>query len=185
MRSDIVQSEFRIETPRLHLICCSKEILEALFKGDESLARMLQVNIPVKWTEFGEAAFKYTYDQIVTRSGKMEWWGYLPILKKTNTLLGSCGFKGVPRQGMVEIGYEVAEPFRGWGLATEIAKGLIQKAFQNADVHYVQAHTLAVENESGSVLKKCGMQKMEELGDPEDGKLWRWEIRKPIAEINA
>jgi ribosomal-protein-alanine N-acetyltransferase len=178
MSSDMVQNGFRIETPRLQLICCNKEILEAIFKGDESLASMLQINIPVKWTEFGEPAFKYTYDKIVTRSEKREWWAYLPVLKRTNTLLGSCGFKGEPRQGMVEIGYEVAEPFRGWGLATEMAKGLIQRAFRSNDVQYVQAHTLAVENESGSVLKKCGMQKVEELEDAEDGKLWRWEIRK-------
>lgn len=178
MSSDIVQPEFRIETPRLQLVCCNKEILEAIFKGDESLAALLQINIPVKWSEFGEPAFKYTYEKIVTRSEKMEWWAYLPVLKKTKTLLGSCGFKGEPRQGMVEIGYEVAQPFRGWGLATEMAKGLIQQAFKSKEVNCVQAHTLAIENESCSVLKKCGMQKMEELEHPEDGKLWRWEVRK-------
>ena len=64
------------------------------------------------------------------------------------------------------------------GLATEMAKALIEKAFESDEVSYVQAHTLAVENESRSVLKKCGMTKMEELEDPEDGKIWRWEIRK-------
>ena len=54
----------------------------------------------------------------------MEWWAYLPVLKKTKTLLGSCGYKGDPKNGMVEIGYEVAEAYRGWGLATEMAKGI-------------------------------------------------------------
>ena len=178
MNSDIVQVDIRIETPRLQLICCNKEILEAIFTGDESLAALLQINIPIKWTEFGEPAFRYTYEKVVTYSGKMEWWAYLPVLKKTKTLLGSCGYKGEPRHGMVEIGYEVAEPYRGWGLATEMAKGLIQQAFKNDEVHYVQAHTLATENESCSVLRKCGMQKMEEFEHPDDGKLWRWEIRK-------
>ena len=144
----------------------------------------MHINIPTKWTEFGEPAFKYTYDKILTGSGKIEWWAYLPVLKKTKTLLGSCGYKGDPKNGMVEIGYEVAEAYRGWGLATEMAKALIKNAFNSDEVKYVQAHTLAVENESGSVLKKCGMEKMEELEDPEDGKIWRWEIRKTDAPIS-
>jgi ribosomal-protein-alanine N-acetyltransferase len=167
-----------IETPRVQLICCSKDILEALFKGDEALAGLLEINIPAKWTEFGEPAFRFTYKNILDGSGKIEWWAYLPILKKTKTLLGSCGYKGDPKNGMVEIGYEVAEAYRGWGLATEMAKALIKNAFEYNDVEYVQAHTLAEVNESGSVLKKCGMQMMNEVDDPDDGKIWRWEIRK-------
>lgn len=170
---------FDIETTRLKLICCTKEILEALFKGDKALAELLQINIPVKWTEFGEPAFRFTYDNIRKGSGHIQWWAYLPVLRKTRTLLGSCGYKGDPRAGMVEIGYEVAEEYRGFGLATEMAKALIKRAFENSQVDLVQAHTLAAENESGSVLRKCGLQKMEELDDPEDGKIWRWEIRKP------
>ena len=107
------------------------------------------------------------------------------VLRKTKTLVGSCGYKGQPKNGMVEIGYEVAEGYRGWGLATEMAKALIQNAFKSEEVDYVQAHTLAMVNESGSVLKKCGMTKMEEIEDPEDGKIWRWEIRRPLTEDSA
>ncbi len=169
---------FDIETHRLRLICCTKEILEALFKGDEALAELLQINIPVKWTEFGEPAFRVTYNNIIKGTGHNQWQAYLPVLKKTGTLLGSCGFKGDPKDGMVEIGYEVAEACRGFGLATEMARALIKRAFESNEVEYVQAHTLAVKNESGSVLKKCGMQKKEEIEDPEDGRIWRWEIRK-------
>ena len=102
------ENNFQIETSRLSLICCNKEILEALFKGDDPLAALLQINIPTKWTEIGEPAFRYTYDKILIGSGKIEWWAYLPVLKKIKTLLGSCGYKGNPRNGMVEIGYEVA-----------------------------------------------------------------------------
>jgi [ribosomal protein S5]-alanine N-acetyltransferase len=171
-------SEVRIETARLELICCSKDVLEALFKSDKALADLLQINIPGKWTEFGEPAFKFTYKSILEGSGRIEWWAYLPVLKKTKTLLGSCGYKGDPKDGMVEIGYEVSEAYRGWGLATEMAKALIKNAFDSNEVEYVQAHTLAEVNESGSVLKKCGMQMISEVEDPDDGKLWRWEIRR-------
>jgi [ribosomal protein S5]-alanine N-acetyltransferase len=167
-----------IDTPRLRLACCNNEIIEALFEGDAKLAALLGVVIPGKWTEFGEPAFRWTYDKINAGTGKQEWLAYLPVLRSENMLVGSCGYKGNPANGMVEIGYEVAEGYRGKGLATEIANALINHAMQKSGIDRVQAHTLAAENESCSVLKRCGMQKMEEIEDPGDGKIWRWEINK-------
>ena len=167
-----------IETERLVLVCCDKEILEAYFDSEAKLAELLDINIPQKWTEFGEPAFRWTYDNITKGKAQLQWWSYLPVLKKENMLVGSCGYKGHPKNGMVEIGYEVAEAYRGKGLATEIAAALTRFAFQQEGVNKVQAHTLAMENESGTVLKKCGMKLAEEIEDPDDGKLWRWEINK-------
>lgn len=167
-----------LETERLQLVGCNVEILEALFKGDVALADYLNINIPAKWTEFGEHAFRWTHEKITTSTHEAKWLSYLPVLKEENMLVGSCGFKGGPKNGMIEIGYEVAEAYRCKGLATEMAKALINFAFQHDDITRVQAHTLAEENESGSVLKKCGMKKVEELEDPDDGKVWRWEIKK-------
>ena len=79
---------------------------------------------------------------------------------------------------MVEIGYEVAPDFRGWALGTEIARALIGKAFESPDVERVQAHTLPETNASTAILEKCGLTKVEVVEDPEDGIVWRWEIRK-------
>ena len=169
---------FDIETPRLRLICCDKKILDALFNGDKALADLLNIKVPPRWTLYGEPAFKFTYEKIIANIDNIEWWSYLPVFKKANTLVGSCGFKGEPADEMVEIGYEVAEAYRGWGLATEMAKALVKKAFESPGVEIVRAHTLAEINESGSILKKCGMRKIGDIVDPTDGKLWRWEIRK-------
>lgn len=166
-----------IETSRLTLICCDKQIMETLFEGDEQIAKLLQIHISGKWSEFGEAPLRWIYNKILEGVAP-EWLMYLPILKQENGLVGNCGYKGVPKDGMVEIGYEVIEKYRCQGLATEIATALIKHAFTYGQIHLIQAHTLAKENESGSVLKKCGMRKMEETDDPEDGKIWRWEIRK-------
>lgn len=167
-----------IETPRLTLVCCTIAIIEELFKGDQALASFLQINVEETWTEFGEPAFRWTYDKLSQPDADNSWWSYLPVLKNGNTLVGSCGYKGRPIGGVVEIGYEVAAAHRGKGLATEMAAALIRNALIHAEVTRVQAHTLAEENESGSVLKKCGMKKVEELEDPEDGKIWRWQISK-------
>ena len=102
---------------------------------------------------------------------------YLPILKKENLLIGSGGYKGKPDVvGVVEIGYEIYEPYRNRGFATEFARGLVDYAFENKKVKKVLAHTLAHNNPSCRVLEKCGMLFTELIYDAEDGDLWRWEV---------
>ena len=38
--------------------------------------------------------------------------------------------------------------------------------------------TLAELNASTTVLQRCGMTKVGELVDPDDGPIWRWEVRR-------
>src|SRR4051812_44751104 len=107
-----IPNTFTIETDRLTLVCCTNEILEALFKGEDVLAKYLDIVIPSQWTEFGDVAFRWNYDMLKQPGTKPEWLSYLPILKE-NALAGSCGYKGAPDNGIVEIGYEVATMYRG------------------------------------------------------------------------
>src|SRR5436189_6247905 len=110
----------RIETERLSLICCDTKILKALAEEDPAIAELLQVQVTVKWTEFGAPAFKYSLEKISGDAEEKTWWTYLPVCKNENMLIGSCGYKGKPdKNGMIEIGYEVAETYRRRGFATE------------------------------------------------------------------
>src|SRR6185295_2498867 len=166
-----------IETRRLLLISCDEEMLRAVLSGDEVIAKLLNVNVASPWTEAGEAAFKFSLDKISSYPEDRKWWTYLPVLKEENILIGSGGYKGKPdADGMVEFGYEIAGAYRNRGLATEMARGLIEHAFENPEVKIVRAHTLAEENASVKVLRKCGLDFIEEILDPEDGKIWSWEI---------
>jgi ribosomal-protein-alanine N-acetyltransferase len=54
---------------------------------------------------------------------------------------------------------------------------LIETGFAR-DVEVVIAHTLAEFNPSTTVLQRCGMTKVNELFDPDDGPIWRWEVRR-------
>ena len=172
-----------IETTRLTLTPCTKEILAALFEGHKALAAVLQVNIPDAWTEFGEPMFRFTYNRLTEAPDEINWMAYLPIYKPDNMLAGSCGYTGKPdANGVVEIGYEIAPHYRNIGLATELAKALIANAFNYNEVTMVQAHTLAEENASGKVLQRCGMLRNGEVMHPEDGLLWRWELKKPTTD---
>src|SRR5438552_94478 len=130
-----------IETERVHLINCNEEILRAIFAGDEMIAKLLEVSVASPWTEAGEQAFRFSLGKISEHSEEKIWWTYLSILKSENMLIGCSGFKGKPNEnGVVEFGYEVALHYRGKGLATEIARALIEFAFSHEEVKTVCAH---------------------------------------------
>lgn len=168
-----------IETPRMHLVLGTQPVLEAVLRGNKTLGKLLGVKVPLLWTEFGDPIFRFSLDKVKEKPEDAIWWTYLPILKQEKVLIGSCGYKGPPdKEGIVEIGYEITSEFRGLGLATELAKGLIDHAFAFSEVTSVKAHTLAHVNPSVSVLKKCGMKKVAELFDPDDGDIWQWMLNR-------
>lgn len=169
-----------IPTPRLTLLPLNVPTYEALFEGSARLAQHLAIQVPDLLSEFGDESFQYSYHKLVTDSSEGPWWLYLFIHTDQRALIGVGGYKGKPDEtGMVEIGYEIYESYRNQGLATEAARGLIAWAFDQPAVHIVQAHTLAQNNASVAVLKKCGMTFMEEFHDPSDEPLWRWQINAP------
>ncbi|MFT3794665.1 GNAT family N-acetyltransferase [Flavobacterium sp.] len=165
-------------TKRLILIPCGTEILQKAIAGDGPLSEELGVAIADQWTQFGVPALQYSLDKLSGGETEQDWWTYFPIHKNDQTLIGSGGYKGKPVDGMVEIGYEIAPDYRDKGLATEMAKGLIQNAFAHPEVTKVIAHTLGQENASTKVLSKCGFKKTQEFEDPDDGLIWRWELYK-------
>ena len=57
-----------------------------------------------------------------------------------------------------------------------MAKGLIENALKDKSVKTIIAHTLAEDNPSTKVLQKCGFEKVQEINDPEDGLIWKWEL---------
>ncbi|OWY22936.1 N-acetyltransferase [Sphingobacteriales bacterium UPWRP_1] len=168
-----------IETERLVLYPCTQQMAEAAIQGNKALAKLLQVNVPQVWTEFGAPAFTFTLEKMRLFPDEFGWLTYLPVYKPDNMLVGSCGYTGKPDAGgMVEIGYEVAPHYRNRGIATEIASALIAHAFEFNEVLIVQAHTLAEKNASGKVLQNCGMILTDEIMHPQDGKLWLWKLHR-------
>ncbi|MBV5314298.1 MAG: GNAT family N-acetyltransferase [Prolixibacteraceae bacterium] len=166
-----------IETTNLKLIQCDPEILKSAIEGDEILAKTLKVTVQDNWTEFGVGALQYSLDRLLESQDENGWWTYFPIHKQDNKLIGSGGYKGKPTtNGTVEIGYEIALSYRNRGLATELTKGLIENAFRDEKVELIIAHTLGQENPSTKVLQKCGFEKVEEINDPDDGLIWKWEL---------
>jgi RimJ/RimL family protein N-acetyltransferase len=102
-------------------------------------------------------------------------YGFSLLLRDTDTVVGSAGFKGPPANGLVEIAYGLSPEYQGKGYATEAAAALTAYAFDSGEVRVVRAHTLPESNASGRVLTKCGFRRIGEVIDPEDGLVWRWE----------
>ena len=173
-----------IETTNLTLLPCDTELLASAIAGNALLADRLKVTVPENWTAFGIPALQYSLDRLSENAAESGWWTYFPIHKHDNALIGSGGYKGRPStDGTVEIGYEIASDYRSRGLATEMAEGLVAHAFEDARVTTVIAHTLGEENPSTNVLRKCGFQKVEEIDDPNDGPIWKWELKRESAGL--
>jgi len=167
-----------IETPHLRIIPCDDTLYDAIRMGNNILARVMGVNVPKKWTEFRDT-FTPSYERWKAHPPLREWWVYLIVHKPDNQLIGSCGYKGEPdSSGMVEIGYEIMSSHRLKGLGKETAQGLVDHAFRQSGVHKIIAHTLAEENASAHILEKIGFVQTEDVSDPDDGFLWRWELTR-------
>ena len=168
-----------IETKNLRLIPCDTDILKSAIRGNEILAEKMNVSVEDNWTEFGVGALQYALDKLSESEDEKNWWTYLPIHQLDNKLVGSGGYKGKPtKEGTVEIGYEIRPEYRNRGLATEMTRGLIENAFRDERVKSIIAHTLGQENPSTKVLQKCGFVKVEEINDPHDGIIWKWELNE-------
>lgn len=100
------------------------------------------------------------------------WVGYLAC--EDGVFLGTCGFKGPPRDGLVEIAYFTFPEFEGHGIATCMASELVRIAHETDPAVVVTARTLPVEGASTAILRKLGFTCTETVEDPEDGPVWHW-----------
>jgi ribosomal-protein-alanine N-acetyltransferase len=73
-------------------------------------------------------------------------------------LVGSFGLDDFPvgKTHRAEVGYWLAETYRGQGLATSALQTFINYAFNNLELFKLTAHTLASNRASIHVLNRCG-----------------------------
>ncbi len=168
-----------IISSRLKLVNFTQQHAEAMAKGDNEFSVFINAGLPKYWSE-EKIEIETFYNEVKNNvENNIDWGGYLIIHKDDNKLIGSCGFKGNPKDdGSVEIGYEIHNDYRGMGFAQEAAKALTEFAFTFPGVIKVLAHTLAEENVSCNVLRKSGFSFVKQYNDPEDGEIWQWEFMR-------
>lgn len=164
---------------RSRLVDATLALLGAALEGRGALEAALGVSVAEGWEGFPGALPIIRAACAKTPDGHR--WGSLFFIEpQASTLVGFGGFKGPPSpEGVVEIGYAIAPAFRARGLATDAVTQMVQRAFADAAVRAVDAHTLGHDNPSTRVLQKAGFRKIAEIEDPDEGPIWQWRLERP------
>jgi len=102
----------------------------------------------------------------------LPWIGY--IAYSEGKVIGTCSFKGAPKNGKVEIAYFTFPEQEGKGFGNLMCACLVEIA-KASDPHVVvSARTLPHHNASTSILKKNGFTLRDAVKDSEDGEVWEW-----------
>lgn len=147
--------------------------LEALQAGDDVFSQRFDIPVEPGWAVFPETL---SFALELAREFPPEWGVFLVFDASERALVGNAGWKGAPVDGRAELGYAVAPNRRGRGIATAVVRELISRGAR-AGVRVVVAHTLPEHSASTRVLTRCGFTQVAEVIDPDDGPVWRWELR--------
>lgn len=98
---------------------------------------------------------------------------FLIVNDEDNRIVGGCGFKTVPINGRVEVGYGVSPAGQGKGAATAALKLLLHKAFE-AGATEVLAEVTPTNHASTRVVLNSGFVKVGDRVDSENELVIQW-----------
>lgn len=104
------------------------------------------------------------------------WVGYLA--EYDGYVVGTCAFKTPPQKGRVEIAYCTFPGYEGKGMATRMARLLIEKARNSDPSVGITAQTLPQENASTTVLRKLNFSRIGMAHDEDAGEVWQWQLNE-------
>jgi [ribosomal protein S5]-alanine N-acetyltransferase len=159
----------------IRLLQPTVEQLDAAIAGDDRLAAALGHTVAPDWATFAEA-LPHTRDAVAANPDDL-WGPRLFVTADPPELVGWGGFKGAPKEGVVELGYEIAACRRERGLATAAAQAMVAEAFADPAVTTVIAHTLPERNASNRILEKVGFRFAEATHEG-DQAVWRFSLRR-------
>jgi RimJ/RimL family protein N-acetyltransferase len=157
----------------VRLVVPDLALLDAALAGPAALGGALDCDVADGWEVF-PSAVRRTRDAVAADPASARWGTRLFLLDEPRTLVGWGGFKGLPRDGVVELGYAVAPGWRERGLATTAVRELLREAFAVPGVSAVIAHTQAEPGPSVRVLEKAGFVRQGEVPDDAVGTAWRF-----------
>ncbi len=110
-------------------------------------------------------------------------------LRATGEFVGFTGLapmpEGVPGAGGVEVGWRLAQPFWGRGLATEAARAALRFGFENAGLSEVNSITAVINVRSRAVMERIGMREADRFEHPRvpEGSPLRPHVRYTVREV--
>ncbi len=118
------------------------------------------------------------YDDYYQEIGyNFPWVGYFVI--RENQVVGSCGYKGEPKDGKVEIAYWTFAEHEGQGISSYSCKELIKISQQFDSSIQIIATTSPENNASTKILQNNGFRFVGIVQDHEIGDAWLWTYNNP------
>ena len=139
----------------VHLVTPDLALLDAAIAGRRALEQALGCDVAEGWDVFGQSLGRIR-DVVAADPASTRWGTRLFVLHTPHVLVGWGGFKGPPRDGVVELGYAISPSWEGRGIATAAVGELLRDAYAAPEIRSVIAHTLPETGPSVRVLGKSG-----------------------------
>ena len=164
----------RLETQRLKLLPFTLELKKVTLVERARLTELLGVAIPDAWPGADLLEALPLFIEAMKKDPTGQVWDGIILHKADQVAIGGIGFHGPPDEaGRVEIGYTIIPAYEGQGYATEMARRVIEWAFQIPGIQVITAQCLDDNLGSIRVLEKVGMRRL-----PPEGSMLKWELQK-------
>jgi ribosomal-protein-alanine N-acetyltransferase len=167
-------------TGHVRLVRPDLAVLDAAIEGRPALALELGCDVAEGWDVFGQSLGRIR-DAVAADPESTRWGMRLFVLDAPRVLVGWGGFKGPPRDGVVELGYAIAPDWERRGIATAAVGELLREAYAAPGVRSVIAHTLPETGPSVRVLGKAGFQYESAVVSDGVGTTWRFRHDRDVA----
>ncbi len=145
-----------LETDRLKLREMTPDDVTSLLKhlGNPEVVRYIDTQ-PIKTKQQADEWLKWMGSFFAAKDGLR--WGI--TLKQDGVFIGSAGIHGWNREArFAEIGYDLAQPYWGYGYATEVARQLTDFGFDRMMLNRIEADVVSGNEASMRVLEKIGFK---------------------------
>lgn len=89
----------------------------------------------------------------------------MELKESGNEVIGNLSFKGLPDNGIVEIGYGMQDDYKNQGYMTEAVDALVKWASEQPGVKQIEAEAEETNHASIRVLEKCNFIPNGKMGE--------------------
>lgn len=178
MRTSFVEI---LETPRLQLLPFTLELKKVTLSERARLPELLGVAVPHTWPGADMLEALPFFIEAMEQDPLGRVWDGIIVHKADRVVIGGIGFHSPPDEaGRVEIGYNIIPAYEGQGYATEMARRVIDWAFQKPDIQVITAECRDDNIGSIRVLEKVGMRRL-----PPEGQMLKWKLPKERGDLRT
>ncbi len=144
-----------LDTPRLTLRRMLRRDSEDMF----AYARDPAVSEFLLWQPHESEAYTRRYlNYLQSRYRSRDFYDWAVVWRESGRMIGTCGFTQFNLESnSAEIGYVLARPYWGIGIAPEAARAVLRFGFRELRLHRIEAHYMIGNDRSRRVMEKIGM----------------------------